>query len=62
MKTKQKSKLAMDIKLRRVSLGMSQKELAEQLGVSTRTVWNWENDISSPTIKMWESIISISNG
>ena len=38
----------MDVRQAREELGFSQAELAETVGVTTRTVQNWEAGISSP--------------
>lgn len=39
----------MDIRLTRKRLGLTQEELAKRLGVSTRTVQNWENGGAIPS-------------
>ena len=36
------------IRAARVNVGLSQKEAAEQLGVCTKTLCNWENGITFP--------------
>ena len=36
------------IRAARVNVGLSQKEAAEQLGVSNKTLCNWENGITFP--------------
>lgn len=40
------------IKMRRESLGLSQKDFAAMLGVSPGSVWNWENGESNPKIEL----------
>lgn len=32
-----------ELRARRLALGLSQPQLAKQLGVSTNTVWRWES-------------------
>ena len=36
------------IKAARVNAGLSQKEVADRLGVSNKTIGNWENGITYP--------------
>jgi len=38
----------MDVRQAREKLGFSQAELAEAVGVTTRTIQNWESGASSP--------------
>ena len=38
----------MDVKQAREEIGFSQAELADAVGVTTRTIQNWEAGISSP--------------
>lgn len=38
------------IKAARVNVGLSQKEAAERLGVSNKTLGNWENGITYPPV------------
>ena len=38
----------MDVKQAREDIGFSQAELADAVGVTTRTIQNWEAGISSP--------------
>lgn len=35
----------------RVNRGFTQREVAEKLGISTKTLVNWENGITFPTIE-----------
>lgn len=37
------------IRAARVNVGLSQKVVADHLGISTKTLSNWENGITSPT-------------
>ena len=39
------------LKKKRLEMGLEQKELAEILGVSDGSVYNWENGRSRPTAK-----------
>lgn len=34
----------------RTDVGMSQEYMAEQVGVSKKTIWNWENGVSVPDL------------
>lgn len=36
----------------RVNKGLTQREVAEKLRISTKTLVNWENGITFPTIEM----------
>lgn len=38
------------IKAARVNVGLSQKEAADRLGVSNKTLGNWENGITYPPV------------
>lgn len=40
-----------NLKALRKKHGLSQKELAEAMGISDRTISTWENDNSAPSIK-----------
>lgn len=42
---------ALEIKEKRLSLGLTQKELAKQMGVSTQTINGYENGKEIPTTK-----------
>jgi DNA-binding transcriptional regulator YiaG len=44
------------IRTMRKALGMSQKDLAESLNVSTQTIGNWERGKSQPQAKYQEQI------
>lgn len=43
----------------RVNSGLTQREAAKKLGVSTKTLVNWENGRSFPTIVKIESICTL---
>ncbi|MBQ6294097.1 MAG: helix-turn-helix transcriptional regulator [Lachnospiraceae bacterium] len=45
-----------NIKRLRSSLGMSQTQLAENVGVTRQTVSNWEKGVSNPDIRMLEQL------
>jgi transcriptional regulator with XRE-family HTH domain len=40
--------LKISVRAARINAGFSQKEAAIRLGVSTKTIWNWENGVSFP--------------
>lgn len=44
------------LKVQRVSKGMTQEELANELKVSTATIIHWERDITTPTPKMLKTL------
>lgn len=51
-----------DVKQSREALGFSQAELAQAVGVTTRTIQNWEAGISSPKplqVKAIERLLKI---
>ncbi len=43
----------------RVNVKLKQQELANELGVSRATVWNWENGKTSPTSVQLQKISKI---
>ena len=45
-----------NMRKRRIELGLSQKELAKKVGVSFRTIQNYENKKTTPTSAVMESI------
>ena len=55
----EKKTLGSFIAVLRKSRGMTQKELAEELGVSDRTVSHWERDESAPDISIIPVIAEI---
>jgi transcriptional regulator with XRE-family HTH domain len=46
------------IRKRRLDLGLLQKEVAEQLGVDTASIGNWESNDSQPTVHCLPGIIA----
>ena len=48
--------LATYIRSRRKNIGLTQKELAEQVGVSTNTVARWERDEFQPS---WSDFLKL---
>ena len=44
---------------KRKDLGLTQEELAQQLGVSSQAVSKWENDISCPDISLLPSLAKV---
>lgn len=45
-----------NMRKRRIELGLSQKELAKKVGVSFRTIQNYENKKTTPTSAVMEAI------
>jgi transcriptional regulator with XRE-family HTH domain len=45
------------LRRRRIELGLYQKDVAEQIGVTTSTIWNWENNWSSVTLRCMPKVI-----
>jgi len=41
----------------RLELGLYQKDVAIQIGVTTSTIWNWENNWSSITLSCMPKVI-----
>lgn len=39
------------LKAARVNVGLTQNDVAEALGTSKKTIWNWENGIGFPNKK-----------
>lgn len=58
--TRDKNKIADDIRLEREKINLTQEQFAELLGVSTRTVGRWENGESFP-IKHVDTIAAVLN-
>jgi transcriptional regulator with XRE-family HTH domain len=46
------------IRKRRLDLGLFQKQVAAQIGVSEATIWNWECHESSPRIHVLPQVIT----
>jgi len=51
-----------EVKQTRQALGLSQKALAEKLGVSTATIWNWEAGNSAPRARNLERLRALAAG
>jgi len=51
-----------EVKQTRQALGLSQKALAEKLGVSTATIWNWEAGNSTPRARNLEGLRALAAG
>lgn len=47
------------LKALRVNAGLTQREAAKHLGVSTRTLWQWENEKSFPNPKQIDAICEL---
>ena len=47
------------LKAARVNAGLSQKEAAKHLGVSNKTLGNWEKGLSYPTVDKSEKICQL---
>jgi len=45
------------LRRRRFELGLYQKDVAVKIGVTTSTLWNWENNCSSITLRCMPKII-----
>lgn len=45
-----------NMRKRRIELGLSQKELAKKVGISFRTIQNYENKKTTPTSAVMEAI------
>lgn len=52
---------AIGLKRARISAGLTQIELAEQLGVNNKTISAWENSTSLPTLDLFVSLTKILN-
>lgn len=51
--------LKITIKAARVNAGLSQKEAAEALKISNKTLCSWENGISVPNIQQVDEICAL---
>ena len=45
------------IKKRRLEQNLLQREVAEIIGVTKSTIWNWENEYSHPKVMHMQKII-----
>lgn len=43
----------------RVNRGLTQAEVAKAIGVSKKTIWAWENGLSTPKIDKIESLCNL---
>ena len=50
------------LKAWREKYGISQEELARQLGITQQAVANWELGIRHPKKRFWKKLISLTNG
>ncbi|NCP03599.1 MAG: helix-turn-helix domain-containing protein [Deltaproteobacteria bacterium] len=55
--TKEPVTLGGHLRRRRFALGLYQKDVAAQIGVTTSTIWNWENGWSSITLGYMPKVI-----
>jgi transcriptional regulator with XRE-family HTH domain len=55
---KQLKTLGDHIRRRRVERGLLQLEVAQQIGVTKSTIWNWERNASSPRWRCWPKIVT----
>ena len=51
--------LKIKLKAARVNAGLSQKEAAKLLGVSNKTLGNWEKGLSFPTVDKSDQICNL---
>lgn len=51
--------LKITLKAARINAGLSQKEAAKTIGVSNKTLHNWENGISSPDAKYVDAMCEL---
>jgi transcriptional regulator with XRE-family HTH domain len=49
----------MSLEAVRVNAGLTQKEAAEKLGISNKTLGSWENYVTSPPVSMIEKICDL---
>jgi transcriptional regulator with XRE-family HTH domain len=47
------------IRRKRLSLKLTQEQVAERLGVTTASIYNWENDDSKPSVEYIPAIIQL---
>lgn len=51
--------LKISLEAARVNAGLTQKQVAEELKVSNKTIGNWENYITSPSMAQAEQLCSL---
>ena len=49
------------LKAARVNVGLTQKEAAQKLGISNKTLWSWENGLSAPKATQTDNICKLYN-
>ena len=54
-----KKKFGKTIKLARIEMDLNQTQLAEQIGVSQKSISRWENGIAMPTINTLLEIVKV---
>ena len=47
------------LRKRRLDLGLLQREVAEQIGVTASTIWNWEANYRTPQLRFIPKIIAL---
>ncbi|BCA78271.1 helix-turn-helix transcriptional regulator [Desulfuromonas sp. AOP6] len=55
--TEEPTTLGDHLRRRRLELGLYQKDVAVQIGVTTSTIWNWENNWSTITLSCMPKVI-----
>ena len=60
-RTKMEIRFAKNLRSLRKSKGLSQKELADIVGVDQRTVSAWENNVAEPSFDMLAKLCEIFN-
>jgi DNA-binding XRE family transcriptional regulator len=51
----------MTLRAARVNVGLTQKEAAQKLGISNKTLWSWENGLSAPKATQTNKICELYN-
>ena len=47
------------LKAARVNAGLTQKDVAERLGISNKTLCSWENGITTPNVHQVQSLCDL---
>ncbi len=50
------------LRVRRLEMGLIQSEVAQRIGVTVSTIWNWESGRCEPDIRMWAGVIRFLDG